>query len=163
MGAWNGAEMRQVLVVANQTLLGVELAEVIKARMSEVPCEFFLLVPVPPIRARSRSVESSETEVGAGAESHRPDSHELTRQRVEIGLKWMRELGATASGNVGGEDPLGAIRYVIGHRPVDEIVISTLPKGVSRWLRQDLPHRVERRFKLPVTVVTAGTSLSGQR
>ena len=37
----------------------------------------------------------------------------------------------------------------------DEITISTLPLGVSRWLGMDLPHRAERKFKLPVTTVIA--------
>ena len=36
----------------------------------------------------------------------------------------------------------------------DEVIISTLPLGVSRWLGLDVPHRVERRFKVPVTTVT---------
>ena len=51
-----------------------------------------------------------------------------------------------------------AIRAVLEDRPIDEIIISTLPTSLSRWLHQDLPHRVERKFKLPVTVVTATTA-----
>ena len=37
--------------------------------------------------------------------------------------------------------------------PQDEIILSTLPPGISRWLKKDLPHRVEQRFALPVTTV----------
>ena len=47
------------------------------------------------------------------------------------------------------------MRAVIESRQIDEIIISTLPTTISRWLRQDLPSRVERKFSLPVTVVTA--------
>ena len=46
------------------------------------------------------------------------------------------------------------MKTVIEAGPIDEIIISTLPTTISRWLRQDLPHRVERKFALPVTVVT---------
>lgn len=52
--------------------------------------------------------------------------------------------------------PAKAIEQVLASREVDEVVVSTLPRGLSRWLHQDLPRKVERRFHLPVSVVTAG-------
>jgi hypothetical protein len=58
-------------------------------------------------------------------------------------------------GGVGDPDPVTAIDEVMARRQFDEIIISSLPLGISRWLRQDLARKVERRFKLPVTVVTA--------
>ncbi len=39
--------------------------------------------------------------------------------------------------------------------PFDEIIVSTLPPGLSRWLRQDLPHRIRRTFELPMYLVVA--------
>jgi len=43
-------------------------------------------------------------------------------------------------------------------RAIDEVIISTLPSTLSRWLRQDLPHRIERKVSVPVTVVTSKTA-----
>jgi hypothetical protein len=37
----------------------------------------------------------------------------------------------------------------------DEIIISTLPEGISRWLRMDVPNRIKRKVKIPVTTVAA--------
>jgi len=51
---------------------------------------------------------------------------------------------------------MDAIRDAMLNRPpFDEIVLSTLPPGLSRWLRQDLPHRIARTFELPMSTVTA--------
>jgi hypothetical protein len=36
----------------------------------------------------------------------------------------------------------------------DEVIVSTLPTTISRWLRQDLPRRIERKVSVPVTTVT---------
>ena len=132
--------MSRVLIVANQTLGGEELLESVKARMAKGPCEFRLLVPATP-----RSGDASPEDAYANAE-----------RRLEYGLSELRLLGAEAEGEVGDADPLQAIREVLDQRKFDEIIVSTLPAGVSRWLRQDLPHKVERRFSLPVSVVTAG-------
>ena len=54
---------------------------------------------------------------------------------------------------VGDSSPTLAIADVLILSPQDEIILSTLPPGVSRWLNKDLPHRVEQRFGLPVTTV----------
>jgi hypothetical protein len=51
---------------------------------------------------------------------------------------------------------MDAIRAAMLHAPpFDEIILSTLAPGLSRWLRQDLPHRISRAFELPISTVTA--------
>ena len=62
---------------------------------------------------------------------------------------------SVARGDLGDSNPMTAISDLLATESFDEIIISTLPSGISRWLGMDLPHRVERRFKLPVTTVTA--------
>ena len=58
--------------------------------------------------------------------------------------------GAAVEGIVGDASPVRAIDDVLIEHPQDEIILSTLPPGISRWLNKDLPHRVEQRFALPV-------------
>ncbi|MET0146670.1 MAG: hypothetical protein ABW328_18055 [Ilumatobacteraceae bacterium] len=147
--------MHQILVVANQTVGGDELAAEISARRAAGPCEFYLLVPVPPAPPIGVAMGFSAMEVGMIPAAHGPDEREVAAERLQFGLEWMRGLGATVSGGVGETDAVRAVRTTLEARPIDEIIISTLPTSLSRWLRQDLPSRVERKFKLPVTVVTA--------
>ena len=56
-------------------------------------------------------------------------------------------------GDVGDPNPAKAISEVLSRRQFDEVALSTLPKSVSRWLRLDIPHQVERKFKIPVKVI----------
>jgi hypothetical protein len=151
--------MRRILVVANQTVGGEDLAEVIRARMAEGPCEFRLLVPAtPPANPLGLAAAAAEGSV-AGVPATQPllgtDAYDRARGRLRDGLDRLRGLGATVQGDVGVGDALRAIGHEMQRRQFDEIIISTLPSGISRWLRQDLPRRVERQFKLPLTVVTA--------
>lgn len=152
--------MSRILVVANQTLAGDDLRAFVKARMAKGSSEFTLLVPataraqrdptatlVPGVRVPGRA---------AGAVFDTDDDYADARARLELGLSELQRLGATVDGDVGDPDPVEAIRDLLTRRKFDEIVLSTLPSGVSRWLRQDLPSKVERRFHLPVTVITAG-------
>jgi hypothetical protein len=62
--------------------------------------------------------------------------------------------GNPVAGLSGGPEPLEAVRRAIGSEHYDEVIISTLPQSVSRWLGRNLPHAVSR-LGLPVTVVTA--------
>ena len=58
---------------------------------------------------------------------------------------------------MGHRDPVHAVDAALKGRHVDEIIVSTLPTRLSRWLRQDLPRRLEHRTQLPVTHVGATT------
>jgi hypothetical protein len=59
------------------------------------------------------------------------------------------------AGSVGDPDPVAAVQDAVNFESYDEIVVSTLPGGISKWLKMDLPHRVERSTGLPVTHVVA--------
>ena len=77
---------------------------------------------------------------------------------LELAIPLLEDAaGGHVDGLIGDSDPLVAVREAIENVGVDEIIISTLPARVSRWLRRDLLHRVEE-FDLPVTIVTAQPS-----
>jgi hypothetical protein len=132
-------ESRRILLVANQTAGGTELKREIRRRMSEGPCVFTLVVPSTPPQ------EHATWEEG--------EARDIARRRMESAVEEMRQMGADISGVVGDASPVLAINDVLIEQPCDEIILSTLPPGVSRWLKRDLPHRVEQRFGLPVTTV----------
>ena len=68
-------------------------------------------------------------------------------------LDGLAGLGVPVEGDLGGSDPLAAIGKACAGRQFDEIIVTTLPQHVSRWLRADLPHQAERRSGLPVTTI----------
>ena len=61
-------------------------------------------------------------------------------------------------GTVGDPDPVAAVQDAVNFKEFDEIIVSTLPKHLSKWLRLDLPHRVEHATGKKVTHVTATES-----
>jgi hypothetical protein len=74
--------------------------------------------------------------------------------RLEESLETLRIGGLAATGEVGDPSPVNAVADVLRREPFDEIIVSTLPRGVSRWLRQNVLRRMAR-FDLPVTHVVA--------
>ena len=78
----------------------------------------------------------------------------LARAHLREALARLRDLGADAAGEVGVADPLEAIGVVLHRQEFDEVILSTLPERRSRWLATDLPSRIQRTYKLPVTQVT---------
>jgi hypothetical protein len=152
--------MSRILVVANQTLGGDALIESIQDRMTKGPCRFTLLVPATPRAHRSNTEMMGH--LGTGLPPHpsaqtgaEEDDYARARRRLEFGIDELHRVGAEVDGDVGEGNPLKAIEHALARRPYDEIILSTLPSGKSRWLTRDLPHKVERKFGLPVTVVTA--------
>ena len=149
--------MVRVLLVANKTLGSGEVAEYVRNRMAKEECQFTLLVPATPRpdrepAARLRDSLASASE-GIASSSDREDNYDYARSRLEYGLDVLKGLGAHVDGDVGDPDPAKAINDILSRRQFDEVALSTLPKGVSRWLRLDIPHQVERKFHIPVTVI----------
>jgi hypothetical protein len=142
--------MRAVLVVANQTITNEDLLEAVKKRAAEEQCTFTLLVPATP-SADLSAVNIPHSPNG----TDEADQYALARHRLSAGLRIFGQEGIHADGDIGDPDPIQAIHECLNNRQFDEIIVSTLPANVSRWLHQDLPHQVERKFHLPVTVITA--------
>ena len=122
-----------VMVVAHRTAATPRLLDAVRARARAGPCSFTLVVP--------RAYWDPDTEETAAT--------------LELAVPLLEEAaGGPIEARVGDSDPLVAIRTVLAEKHFDEVIISTLPTRVSRWLRQDLPHRAEK-LGLKVTVVTA--------
>jgi hypothetical protein len=68
-------------------------------------------------------------------------------------LAALTEMGVPADGDLGSSSPLEAVEKACADHQFDEIIVATLPQHVSRWLGADLPHRIERRLRLPVTTI----------
>lgn len=128
--------MNRYLVVANRTLGGSALAAKIRECIVKGDARFHLVVPAakPP-----DSMTWTEGE-----------AHEHARERLRTGLDWFASIGAQATGEIGDANPMLAIGDALIAQTFDEIILSTLPLGVSRWLRQDLPARVRRAYGIPV-------------
>jgi hypothetical protein len=139
--------VRTVLLVANQTLASPTLATAVEVRLAIGPTRFHVVVPATPIVHRL-TWEEGESNAAAAA-------------RLEALLGHLRDLGVEATGEIGSKDPLAAVRDALRVLPVDEIILSTLPPGASRWLRQDVPNRLKDAVRVPVTVVTAPRVLGG--
>ena len=74
---------------------------------------------------------------------------------LEMALPLLEEAaGSQVEGMIGDPEPLAAIQDAVNVHGFDEIILSTLPKRVSRWLQLDLPHKAAG-LGLPVTTVTA--------
>jgi hypothetical protein len=75
----------------------------------------------------------------------------IAQVRLERALARFRALGADVDGEVGDGNPLLAIEDAMRELQFDEIILSTLPPGPSKWLKLDLPNRVRTRFDIVVT------------
>ena len=114
-----------VLVVANVTATSDELLTALRERGSRGACRFTLLMPREGTGVDGRLAEALEAMRAAGLEH--------------------------VSGQVGDPDPIVATMELWDPMQFDEIVVSTLPTGSSRWLGLDLPHRLEKLTSVPVT------------
>ncbi len=132
----------RVLIVAHQTAATPELIEAVRRRVRQgPPATFTLLVPAVA-HGMHRLVD---------AEDQPPDEAQAVLDRA---LPLLSEAtGAPVEGMLGDPEPLAGVQDAINLHGFDEVIISTLPKRLSRWLRMDLPSKVAG-LGLPVTTVT---------
>ena len=132
----------RVLIVANRTAATDSLLEAVRRRADAGPAEFHLLVPATP-RGLHRVVDP---EVAGRQEAG---------DQLALALELLQEVARSeVTGHVGDAEPVAAISDTLHERDVDEIIISTLPRRLSRWMHIDLPSKV-RGLGLPVTHVEA--------
>lgn len=139
-----GAEAR-ILVVANRTAESPELLDALRTRTMQGPCEFTLLVPSTPHGiAWAGDMHGGDEE----AERHRlAFVEELRTEGLNVG-----------DAKVGDPDPLAAIQDECNFSDYDELIVSTLPLHVSKWLRIDMPRKAKAATGLPVTHIVGSES-----
>ena len=136
------AEKARILVVANRTAESPELLDALQARAVHGPCEFTLLVPATPHGiAWAADMHAGESE----AEGHRKAFvDELRREGLDV-----------HDAKIGDADPLAAVCDETHFGDYDELIVSTLPLKVSKWLHLDLPSKAKAATSLPVQHVVA--------
>ena len=132
--------MARILVVANQTCESPDLLEALKARAADGDAEFFLVVPA----SGHNIIEKATDPDAAAAESV---------QHLDRAVQRFRDEGLQVEGQLGDGDPIAAVQDAVNFHTFDEAIVSTLPARASKWLKMDLPTRVERTTGLPVTHV----------
>jgi len=140
------ADKAKVLVVANRTAESPELLQALHTRAVSGPCEFVLLVPSTPHGL-------------AWAANTQDAGNEEAEQHRTAFLDELRGEGLDVSGaKVGDPDPLAAICDECNFNEYDELIVSTLPLKMSKWLRVDLPRKAEAATGLSVTHVVGSGS-----
>ena len=150
--------MARYLIVANQTIGGEQLTAKLDELISAGSPVFRFLVPV---------TDSEGTQQWDYPPIDRliPDAHRIARVlaegRLEHELARLRRSGIEASGEVVDEVPVDRAKELLHEEQFDGVVVSTLPRRLSRWLIWDLPHRMASVSDIPVTHVegNAGPSI----
>lgn len=143
--------MGQYLIVANQTLGGAELESEVRQRIEGGESTFYVVVPATATHHKRKDWgggfqdDSSETD----------KAHDVAESRLAQMLDNLRSLGAKAEGEVGDSDPKTAVKDVLRDHAYDEVIVSTLPTGMSGWLKADVPSQIAAVTGSLVTTVRA--------
>jgi hypothetical protein len=132
----------RVLVVAHKTAATPALIEAVRSRAQRGPCAFTLLVP-NAAHGLHKVVDPEDQDA------------DEAQTVLDLALPLLEEAaGGSVEGMVGDPNPMNAIHDAINLHGFDEVIISTLPTRVSRWMKLDLPSKVGG-LGLPVTTITA--------
>jgi hypothetical protein len=132
-------DTRRLLVVANETVGGRELIELVRQRATPGTV---VLVLSPALNSRVRTWTSDED-----------SAREAAQRRLDASLDCLAGIGVPARGEIGDGDPVLAVEDALRAFPADEIVLSTHPPGRSNWLERGVVVAIRERFDLPVTHV----------
>jgi len=149
--------MARYLIVANQTIGGEQLTAKLDDLVSAGSCVLRFLVPVT-------DSEGTQQWDYPPIDRYIPDAHRiasvLAEGRLEHELARLQRSGVEASGEVVDSLPVDRAQELL-EEDFDGVVVSTLPRRLSRWLFWDLPHRIANVSNVPVTHVegNAGPSL----
>lgn len=131
----------RVLLVANRTATNAALLHAVRTRALRGPVAFHLVMPATP-QGLHRVVDPEVA------------GREAARERLVRALPLLSEAtGTDVTGHVGDANPLAAVADALNLQGFDEIIVSTLPWRISRWLRVDLPSKL-RGLGVPVLHVT---------
>ncbi len=148
-------DVRRILVVANRSIKGESLAAFVTDRLSRGPCEFHVLVPIAATVAPIVALGAAAADMAPTACFDVQAEREAAQERLDAAISWCAERGVEATGELTAEaDVAAATAALVDSGGFDEVIVSTLHSTVSRWLRQDLPRRIERKVDVPITVVT---------
>ena len=126
-------DTRRILVIANETLPGERVLDVVVRLADGVAEDVLVVCPV-------------------GAQPTRGDA-DAAAERLRSALGELRAAGIGARGETSDSDPLSALEYTLGSFRADEVVISTFADGRSNWLEEGVVDAVRGRFDGPVTYV----------
>jgi hypothetical protein len=140
------AESAHVLVVAHQTAATPRLLDAVRERAARGPATFHLVVP-RQAHGMHRVVDPEES-----------GTDEAQTVLDNALPKLSDAAGSQVTGSLGDAEPLMAIHDAVNLGDYDEIIVSTLPLGVSRWLKLDLISKT-RALGLPVTHVQAASKV----
>jgi hypothetical protein len=117
-----------VLVVANQTVLGSPLLDEIRERAAQSPAGFLIISP----------------------QGDSEGSYEEAEKRLLRAVTLLRSEGIEAHGQISHPDPYAAVLQTMEDERVDELIVSTFPDARSGWLRRNLLERLREETKLPI-------------
>jgi hypothetical protein len=130
---------KRYLVLANRTLDDDATFGQLEA-LAKQGAHFHIVVPPDPAPGTDRTDDRGLA---------------LATFRLRHIVDRLHRAGVEAEGEVGSTDPIHAVGRALEHERADEIVVSVLPRGASKWIEVDLPAALHRRFDLPVTTLQA--------
>jgi hypothetical protein len=138
---------KHILVVANQTIGGAKLLDLVRERAREADTSFTLVVPM--------------TNPRSGYVIYEDAVRDSAQVRLDLALSYLRSEDIVASGELGDEDPYTATLDALREYEPDEVIISTLPSSSSGWLRRDLIERIQDATTAPVTHIISDIDAEG--